>query len=71
MIQAVDYLKDLKVNQIIFCVTHIAVPDTLYKINDSKTDKLITTNSINFFNPNAEKIITLDLTGLIAKYINL
>lgn len=70
LIDSAAYLKSRGALSYTCCVTHIAVFDTLQKIEDSQVDSCITTNTIHFEVPKTmKKIKTIDTSLLIAQHL--
>lgn len=66
LIQSADYLKSHGAKEYTCCVTHAVVEETLAKVEKSKIDKLITTNTIPL--PTVEKfekVEVVDISGVI------
>jgi ribose-phosphate pyrophosphokinase len=70
LIDSAAYLKTHGAVSYTCCVTHIAVSDTIQRIEESHIDACVTTNTIHFKLPEStRKITVLDASGLIAEHV--
>lgn len=70
LIDSAAHLKSRGALTYTCCVTHIAVYDTLQKIEESQIDACVTTNTIHFEIPHSlRKIKTLDASSEIVKHL--
>lgn len=70
LIDSAAYLKKHGAVSYTCCVTHIAVSDTIQRIEECQIDACVTTNTIHFKLPeSARKITVLDASDIIVDHI--
>ncbi|MBD3362577.1 ribose-phosphate diphosphokinase [Candidatus Dojkabacteria bacterium] len=70
LVKSAEYLKRTGAKKYWCCVTHVIVEKTLKKLENSKIDKFLTTNSIDFNNKQKyQKTTVLNISDYISKKI--